>query len=105
MGPTGSSPRAPSSGPMAGAISGLRRGRFTMTATRGQDVTQLPSDIGRPEGAVHVRGAVVARHTTTCFALEVRPVDIFHSSGGQPPAPVPVAPVVDRKSTTLNSSH
>ena len=65
---------------MSAATSVLHRDGFTIAATRPQDPALLhftSGTTGRPNGAVHVREAVVAHHATTRFALDLRPGDIF----------------------------
>jgi hypothetical protein len=67
--------------------------KFTMTATRGQDVGLVPLAIGRPDDAVHVR-ANWSLVTPRPVCLDVCPVGIFHPSCCQPPGRVPLVPAL-----------
>jgi acetyl-CoA synthetase len=53
---------------------------FTTVPTRPQDPALLhftSGTTGKPKGAVHVHEAVVAHHTSTVFALDLHPADIY----------------------------
>jgi acetyl-CoA synthetase len=63
-------------GPAMAAASG----RFETAATRPEDVALIhftSGTTGRPKGAVHVHGAVVAHAATGRFALDLRPGDRY----------------------------
>ncbi|HEY5248916.1 MAG TPA: acetate--CoA ligase [Dermatophilaceae bacterium] len=76
----GSEGTAPWSETISAATSVRRRDGFTISPTRPEDPALLhftSGTTGTPKGAVHVHEAVVAHHSTTRFALDLRPGDIF----------------------------
>jgi acetyl-CoA synthetase len=55
-------------------------GRFVIPPTSPEDRALLhftSGTTGKPKGAVHVHGAVVAHHITARYALDLRPEDVF----------------------------
>jgi acetyl-CoA synthetase len=63
-----------------GGLMAAAAGDFTISPTDPEDQALLhftSGTTGKPKGAQHVHGAVVAHHATGCYALDFHPDDIF----------------------------
>jgi acetyl-CoA synthetase len=64
---------------LAGALAGAADD-FEIPPTDPEDMALLhftSGTTGKPKGAIHVHGAVIAHHATAAFALDLRPGDVF----------------------------
>jgi acetyl-CoA synthetase len=63
-----------------GALMAAANTSYTIPPTSPEDLALLhftSGTTGRPKGAMHVHGAVVAHHVTAAFALDLHPDDVF----------------------------